>query len=354
MDRADIGAGRPRSGLRHERRPGRRQADGRSTAAGPSTSAASVAAAKFVAEPERFISGDRSGLRHGGRPGDRAAHARSTAVRGSTSARRRCLERFEAEPARLRAGRRRRRPAAPPGTIYTCPMHPEIEQVGPGDCPICGMALEPKGGADCRRGAEPRARRLAAVGSRSGAALTVPLLFVSMGPMVGLPFHAWIGMRRRAGSSSCWRRRWCCGAAGRSSSAAGPRSARRRLNMFSLIAIGMAAAYLFSVVAVLAPALFPHGFRDHGGQVGVYFEAAAVDRRPGPARPDPRARARERTGAAIRALMGLAPKTARRVAAEGRRGRGRRSRRSASATCCGCGRARRCRSTAWWSKGVRP
>jgi Cu+-exporting ATPase len=202
-------------------------------------------------------------------------------------------------------------------TIYTCPMHPEIEQVGPGDCPICGMALEPKGVPAGDEGPNPELvdfRRRFAV----GVALTVPLVVIAMGPMVGLPVDAWIGARVArwlelilATPVVLW--------SGWPFLVRGWKSFRTtNLNMFSLIGMGVTAAYLFSFVAVVAPGLFPHGFRDHSGQVGVYFEAAAVIVVLVLIGQILELGARERTGSAIRALLDLAANTARVVRPDGR------------------------------------
>ncbi len=227
----------------------------------------------------------------------------------------RCKEKFEADPAAYASGRPAPEPM-PAGTIYTCPMHPEIEQVGPGDCPLCGMALEPKGVPAADAGPNPELvdfRRRFAV----GAALVVPLVIIAMGPMVGLSMD-WLGGAAR------WLELvlatpvvlWC----GWPFLVRGWRSFRTwRLNMFSLIAMGVVAAYAFSVVAVLAPGLFPAGFRDHHtGQVGVYFEASAVIVVLVLLGQMLELGARERTGSAIRGLMELAARTARVVRPDGR------------------------------------
>ncbi len=265
--------------------------------------------AKFAADPDAWLTAvdpvcgmnvDRSAARHMTRhAGDR--HYFCSAG---------CLAKFEAEPDRYLGDRPEPEPM-PEGTIYTCPMHPEIQQVGPGTCPICGMALEPSGIPAAEAGPNPELidfRRRFAV----GAALTVPLVVIAMGPMLGLPVEAWLGAR-----VARWLELilatpvvlWC----GWPFLERGWRSFRTwNLNMFSLIAVGVAAAYLFSVVAVLAPGLFPAGFRDHhSGQVGVYFEAAAVIVVLVLLGQILELGARERTGSAIRELMGLAPKTAR-------------------------------------------
>jgi Cu+-exporting ATPase len=234
----------------------------------------------------------------------------------------RCRETFIADPARyLSAAPQHVHPARaakpePDGTLYTCPMHPEIVQAGPGTCPICGMALEPKGipSAD----AEPNpelvdfTRRM-----KIGAALTVPLLVLAMGPDFGLPVHralspqavGWIELVLATPVVA-----WC----GRPFFERGYASiANRSPNMWTLISIGVLAAYAYSVIAVLVPGIFPHDFHMHGRGVGRYFEAAAVIIVLVLLGQVLELRAREKTGNAIRALLNLAPKTARRVAPDG-------------------------------------
>ncbi len=204
-----------------------------------------------------------------------------------------------------------------PGTIYTCPMHPEIEQRGPGTCPICGMALEPKGLAGENEAPNPELvdfqRRFVV-----GAILTLPLLVLTMGRLVGLPVRDWLGE-----GAALWVELvfatpvilW----SGWPFLVRGAKSFRTlNLNMFSLIGMGVTAAYVFSVVAVLAPGIFPPGFRDAEGHVGVYFEAGAVIVVLVLLGQILELRARERTGAAIRALLDLAAKTARVVRGDGR------------------------------------
>ncbi len=221
----------------------------------------------------------------------------------------RCLEKFEAAPEIYLEGRPTPEPM-PEGTIYTCPMHPEIQQAGPGDCPICGMALEPAGLPPADAGPNPELvdfRRRFAV----GAVLTVPLLLLAMGPMVGLPVDSVLAPR-----TARWFELvlatpvvlWC----GWPFLVRGWRSFRTmNLNMFSLIGMGTASAYAFSLVATVAPGIFPAGFRDADGEVGVYFEAAAVITVLVLLGQILELGARERTGSAIRALIDLAPKTAR-------------------------------------------
>ncbi len=227
-----------------------------------------------------------------------------------------CQHRFEAAPDDYLGDRPAPEPA-PEGAIYTCPMHPEIEQVGPGDCPICGMALELKGVPVGDEGPNPELvdfRRRFTL----GAVLTLPLVVIAMGPMLGLPVGDWLGARTA---------RWIELAfstpvilwSGWPFLVRGWRSFRtRNLNMFSLIAMGVTAAYVFSLVAVVAPGLFPAGFRDHSGQVGVYFEAGAVIVVLVLLGQILELGARERTGSAIRALLDLAAKTARVIRPDGR------------------------------------
>jgi Cu+-exporting ATPase len=228
----------------------------------------------------------------------------------------RCQERFEAEPAVYLAGRPAPEPM-PAGTQYTCPMHPEIVQEGPGDCPICGMALEPMGIPPADAGPNPElvdfSRRIAV-----GAVLTVGILAVAMGPMTGLPLPDLLH-----GSSGRWVELalatpvvlWCGWPFFRRGWAS---VVNRSPNMWTLIAIGTGAAYLFSGVATIAPGLFPDAFRGPDGTVGVYFEAAAVIIVLVLLGQILELRARERTSGAIRALLDLAPKTARRVHDDGR------------------------------------
>jgi P-type Cu+ transporter len=202
-----------------------------------------------------------------------------------------------------------KRPAGgAPGAVYTCPMHPEVEQIGPGSCPTCGMDLEPKDiQADDDDDSELRGmtRRF-----WIAAALTVPVFLLSMLPMVGLPLDRWLG-----DTAHLWLQLllatpvvlW----AGWPFFERGFASFRTmHLNMFTLIAIGTGAAYLSSLVAVLFPALIPHQFR-HEGAVPVSFEAAAVIITLVLLGQLLEMRARRRTGAAIRALMSLAPPVAR-------------------------------------------
>ena len=228
----------------------------------------------------------------------------------------RCRERFIADPARYLHPQAADMKPEPAGTLYTCPMHPEVVQQGPGICPICGMALEPKGVPPADAGPSPElvdfSRRL-----KVGAALTVPLLALAMGPDLGLPLHRWISPRVAGWVELALATpvvAWC----GRPFFERGWASiVHRSPNMWTLISIGVLAAYAYSLAAVLAPGLFPHELHMHGGTVGRYFEAAAVIVVLVLVGQVLELKARERTGDAIRALLDLAPKTARRLGADG-------------------------------------
>jgi Cu+-exporting ATPase len=228
-----------------------------------------------------------------------------------------CRTKFEADPARyLKAEASPGAAAAPKGAIYTCPMHPEIRQEGPGNCPICGMALEP---LEVTAEAGPN-HELIDMTLRFwiGFALTLPLVVLEMGAHVpGLGLH-----RLVSPTASTWIQ-FLLGTpvvlwAGWPFFVRGWQSVvNRSLNMFSLIALGTGAAYLYSLVATFAPGIFPAGFRGMDGTVAVYFEAAAVITVLVLLGQVLELRAREQTGGAIRALLDLAPKTARRIRADG-------------------------------------
>jgi P-type Cu+ transporter len=224
----------------------------------------------------------------------------------------RCRERFEAEPEKyLQASEPRR--TAPAGVIYTCPMHPEVRQVGPGSCPICGMALEPEQ-VSLDDAPDPE---LIDMTRRFWIALvlTLPVFAIEMGSHLGLMslvppmWSNWISFAL-ATPVVLW--------AGAPFFVRGWRSlVTRNLNMFTLIAIGTGVAWVYSAVGTLAPQWFPPDFRDMHGMVAVYFEAAAVITVLVLLGQVLELRARERTSGAIRALLGLAPKTARRVTSHG-------------------------------------
>lgn len=226
-----------------------------------------------------------------------------------------CHDRFEADPFfYLSGGNKRRRVAAAEGAQYTCPMDPEIVEDRPGACPICGMALEPMNGIPEGPNHEliDFTRRLWVSGLAA-----VPLLILTMGPLLGLPVRAQIGERAAvivefllATPVVLW--------AARPFFERGWTSLKtRHFNMWTLIALGVGAAYGYSAVAAFLPGLFPADYQMEGGHVPVYFEAAAVIVTLVFAGQVLELRARERTGDAIRALIGLAPKTARRVLPDG-------------------------------------
>jgi P-type Cu+ transporter len=224
-----------------------------------------------------------------------------------------CLAKFTAEPAKYLTDIPRAEPVAAPDVIWTCPMHPEIRRQGPGTCPICGMALEPE---------EPTlddapnpelvdfTRRFWV-----SAGLAVPLLILTMGTeflglnLVDPAYSSWIQLALTA-PIVLWAG-WPFFTRGWTS------IVTRKLNMFTLIAIGVGAAFLYSLVATLAPGLFPATFRMHGGMVPVYYEAAGVVVALVLLGQVLELRARAATGKAIRALLNLAPKTARRINADG-------------------------------------
>ncbi|MEO1397340.1 MAG: heavy metal translocating P-type ATPase [Pseudomonadota bacterium] len=226
-----------------------------------------------------------------------------------------CHDKFAADPYfYLTGGHKRKAKAAPEGTTYTCPMDPEIVTDHPADCPICGMALEPMGIPTDEPNPEliDFTRRFWV-----SAICAVPLLVLTMGPMVGLPIREWFGERNSilfelvlATPVVLW--------------AAVPFFKRgfssvvnRSPNMWTLIMLGVAAAYGYSVVATLLPGVFPASFRQADGTVPVYFEAAAVIIALVFLGQILELRAREKTGSAIRALLNLAPKTARRIQPDG-------------------------------------
>ncbi|WP_375415493.1 heavy metal translocating P-type ATPase [uncultured Bradyrhizobium sp.] len=224
----------------------------------------------------------------------------------------RCRERFEAEPEKFLQPKPPE-PAAPAGSAYTCPMHPDVKQAGPGACPICGMALEPEQVA-LDDAPDPElidmTRRF-----WIALALTVPVFAVEMGGHLGflhrLPaaWSSWMSFAL-ATPVVLW--------AGAPFFVRGWRSlVSGHLNMFTLIAMGTGVAWAYSVAATLIPQVFPPAFRDLHGAVAVYFEAAAVITVLVLLGQVLELRAREKTSGAIRALLGLAPKTARRIAAHG-------------------------------------
>ncbi|MFN0007864.1 MAG: heavy metal translocating P-type ATPase [Planctomycetota bacterium] len=254
-----------------------------------------------------------------------------------------CRERFEAEPGRYLSGRdegpsagRTRDPGAaghvvgdtehaephsetsqvPRGTEYTCPMHPEIAQGHPGDCPICGMALEPRGIP-----VEGESHELVDTRRRLGwsLALGLPVFALAMAEMIpGRPVSRVLSVQAQAwlqlalatpvvmwGGLPFFRKGWAS-------------LATRHLNMYTLIALGVGAAFAYSVAATVAPGLFPESLRGPEGAVPVYFEAAAVITALVLLGQFFELRARSRTSSALRALLDLAPPSARIVSVDGR------------------------------------
>ncbi len=263
-----------------------------------------------------------------------------------------CAAKFAQDPASFLEPREEA-PPAPAGTVFTCPMHPEVEQIGAGECPQCGMALEPQGlpavasrtlwtcpmhpeierdePGDCPicgMALEPSTvvvddepnpelvdmtRRL-----WFAAAFSVPLFVIAMGDMLpGRPIsrilpEGWRGLIELAlATPVCLWSAWPFHVRALRSLQTG------NLNMFTLIGLGVSVAYLYSVVATLLPGIFPESFRGAGGEVAVYFEAAATIVTLILVGQVLELRARSRTGAAIKKLLGMAAKTARRIAEDG-------------------------------------
>jgi len=224
-----------------------------------------------------------------------------------------CRAKFDADPPRY-LNPPGETPAADATATYTCPMHPEIRRQGPGACPICGMALEPvQASVDAGPSAElvDMTRRF-----WIGLALAAPVVVLAMGGHllghalpVGPDASAWVQFALST-PVVLWAG-WPFLARGWASVLS------RHLNMFTLIGLGVAVAYAASVAAVIAPGLFPADAREQGGMAPIYFEAAAVIVVLALLGQVLELNARERTGGAIRALLDLSPKTARRIAADG-------------------------------------
>ena len=227
-----------------------------------------------------------------------------------------CRTKFSADPGYYLRGEHRSTPAAVEGArSYTCPMDPEIVQDEPGNCPICGMALEPMMvSLDDEKNPElvDMTRRFWV-----SVTLSLPVLVLAMGGLVGLSFESlasprvltWLEFAFATpvvlwGGWPFFVRGW-------------QSLVTRNLNMFTLIALGTGVAFVYSIVATLAPSIFPVSFQDAHGEVAVYFEASAVIISLVLLGQVMELRARHRTGAAVRALLGLAPKTARRIEADG-------------------------------------
>lgn len=225
-----------------------------------------------------------------------------------------CQSKFDEDPGQYLDGGEKRVAPVASGTLFICPMHPEIRQQGPGDCPICGMALEPEQ-VSLNDGPS---EELKDMGRRFwvGLALTLPVLVLEMGGhLIGLDHIVppqvsnWIQLVLATPVVL-----WC----GWPFFVRGWKSvANRNLNMFTLIAIGTGVALTYSLVATFAPQMFPDAFRQEGGSVAVYFEAAAVIVVLVLLGQVLELRAREKTSGAIKALLDLAPATARRLDDDG-------------------------------------
>ncbi len=224
-----------------------------------------------------------------------------------------CETKFKADPFYYASGRAAgQEEIAVAGSQYTCPMHPEIVRDASGECPICGMALEPIVPSDEPSGELVDFTRRMWISS----AAAVPLIILAMGEMVGIPVRDWVGHRTAiwiefilATPIVLWaalpffKRGWSS-------------ILNRSPNMWTLISLGVGAAYAYSLVATFAPGAFPEIYR-MGGSVGNYYEAAVVIIALVFVGQVLELRARERTGDAIRALLDLSPKTARRILPDG-------------------------------------
>lgn len=227
-----------------------------------------------------------------------------------------CLKKFEDDPESYLEGKKPAPAKASKGAVYTCPMHPEVEQIGPGSCPKCGMALEPKEVSleeEDTSELDDMTRRF-----WIAATLTLPVFLVVMAEhLPGITFHDVFHAPWRFWAELLLTTPvvlWC----GWPILKLGVASIRTmNPNMFTLIMIGTSVAYLYSVVATLAPGLFPDSFRDEHGRVGVYFEAAAVIMTLVLLGQVMEFRARSQTSSALKGLLQLAPKTARRVREDG-------------------------------------
>lgn len=226
-----------------------------------------------------------------------------------------CREKFVADPDAYLHPQTDAEKPADAFKEYTCPMHPEVVQQGPGSCPLCGMALEPM----TVSAEEEDNEELVDMTRRFWVCLTlsIPELLLAMGPMIGLPVEKLASPRNLGwlefliatpvvlwGGWPFFVRGW-------------QSLLSRHLNMFTLISLGTGVAYGYSLVATLFPDIFPVAFRGADGEVAVYFEAAAVIITLVLLGQVMELRARNQTGAAIKALLGLAPKTARRINADG-------------------------------------
>ena len=252
------------------------------------------------------------GMKTGDNPAKAIAHAGTTYHFCST----RCMDKFRIDPQQYLSPQAKAAPAsaASNDALYTCPMHPEVRQIGPGACPKCGMALEPMDATAEEDGSELRAMTLR---FRASLAFSLPLLFMTMSELIpGVNLQHWIGIKPfnwlQAGLATpvvLWGG-WPFFVRGWAS------FKTWNLNMFSLISLGTAAAFLFSAFALLFPAALPDAFK-MDGMAPLYFEAAAVIVTLVLLGQVLELRARSRTNSAIKALLELAPNTALRIKPDG-------------------------------------
>lgn len=226
-----------------------------------------------------------------------------------------CCNKFENDTFFYLSGNKKnRKQTTQKDAEFTCPMDPEVVQVGPGTCPVCGMALEPMDGI-----AEGPNHELIDFTRRLWVSLlaAVPLLILTMGPMLGLPIRQWLGEQTTVYFEFALATPVVLWAAWPFFHRGWTSIETWNLNMWTLIMIGVGAAYLYSVVATFLPQLFPAGLQMPGGHMPVYFEAAVVIVALVFVGQVLELKARERTGDAIRALLDLSPKTARRITPDG-------------------------------------
>jgi len=226
-----------------------------------------------------------------------------------------CKDKFTGDPAKFLNPAKKESVDKNDTRTYTCPMHPEVEQQGPGSCPKCGMALEPLDGDD---GGEEDTSELDDMRRRFwvSLALTLPIFVIAMGEMLpplehllGKPWLKWVQLTLATpvvlwGGAVFFQRGW-------------QSVVHRSLNMFTLIALGTGVAYVYSVVATLFPQIFPESFQGHNGQVALYFESAAVIITLVLVGQVLELKARRQTAGAIRALLELTPREARRIKENG-------------------------------------
>lgn len=225
-----------------------------------------------------------------------------------------CRTKFMADPAKYVVADATANVDAPAGTIWTCPMHPSIRRNEPGSCPICGMALEPELPTE-ETGPSPELRDMT-LRFWIGSALAIPVFVLEMGAHL-VDLHHWISPHVLNWSQLLLATPVVLWAGWPFFERGFASITNRSLNMFTLIAMGIGVAWVYSMVATLLPGIFPASMREMDGAVPVYFEAAAVITALALLGQVLELRAREKTSGAIKALLGLAPKTARRIRSDG-------------------------------------